>query len=442
LTFFLQRQDYRGFWNLPLKQKQVLLSRIRHYQKYPQRKKLTVWYWRYETLWTENKVSWRTHVRAPGPSIGRKADVSNAEVVAKKSGQVAALGPSPASVLLAVILLFAIALPAAGKKKEAITYGEGLLVNIPLPEREVAQVVQDIAANGIIRGTKEYNKDEFVGGANPALSSTVFPEWTKGGKVFYKVRTQALDPRNFKDSGDLGTLAVRYVVKAQGERNTVLRIDALFKEDFRHTVHPSNGSVESDEYRDIQDHLDFLELMKKEDAEANKQRQEQVAKKQGVALHGAAPTPMPVESSSRDVQAGGNPPATVSPQSSATAAPVVQAAPVESASAVTPQPIAASPAPVPAASPAQPPPPQPSSPSPQPAQSLEQRVQDLRKQVERTVKSPGAPLKSAPFHTAINLQTLGTGTQVLVLISTPYWYGVETHEGQHGWLMRDQVEQP
>jgi hypothetical protein len=66
----------------------------------------------------------------------------------------------------------------------------------------------------------------------------------------------------------------------------------------------------------------------------------------------------------------------------------------------------------------------------------------LRKQVERAVKSPGAPLKSAPFHTAINLQTLGTGTQVLVLISTPYWYGVETHEGQHGWLMRDQVEQP
>jgi len=41
--------------------------------------------------------------------------------------------------------------------------------------------------------------------------------WTEGGKVFYKVRQQALDPRNFKDSGDVGTLAVRYVLQPQGD---------------------------------------------------------------------------------------------------------------------------------------------------------------------------------------------------------------------------------
>ena len=74
--------------------------------------------------------------------------------------------------------------------------------------------------------------------------------------------------------------------------------------------------------------------------------------------------------------------------------------------------------------------------------SLEERVKDLRKQVERLVKSPGAPLKSAPFHTASTLQSLAPGTEVLILISTPYWYGIETHEGQHGWIMRDQLEQP
>jgi hypothetical protein len=77
-----------------------------------------------------------------------------------------------------------------------------------------------------------------------------------------------------------------------------------------------------------------------------------------------------------------------------------------------------------------------------PVQSLEERVKDLRKQVERVVKAPGAPLKTAPFHTASTLQSLTTGTEVLILISTPYWYGVETHEGQHGWMMRDQLEQP
>jgi hypothetical protein len=75
-------------------------------------------------------------------------------------------------------------------------------------------------------------------------------------------------------------------------------------------------------------------------------------------------------------------------------------------------------------------------------QSLEERVKDLRKQLEWQVKSPGAPLKSAPFHTASTVQSLPPGTEVLILISTPYWYGIETHEGQHGWIMRDQLEQP
>ncbi len=72
---------------------------------------------------------------------------------------------------------------------------------------------------------------------------------------------------------------------------------------------------------------------------------------------------------------------------------------------------------------------------------LEQQVKELRRQVERLVKSPGAPLKSAPFHTAGTLQLLAPGTEVLIVINTPYWYGVETHEGQHGWMMRDELEQ-
>ena len=77
-----------------------------------------------------------------------------------------------------------------------------------------------------------------------------------------------------------------------------------------------------------------------------------------------------------------------------------------------------------------------------PVQNLEDHVKELRKQVERLVKAPGAPLKSAPFHTASTLQSLTPGTEVLILISTPYWYGVETHEGQHGWMQRDELEQP
>src|ERR1700690_150945 len=137
---------------------------------------------------------------------------------------------------LLLCLLVAAAIPSHGREKDLLPYGEGLIVNVPLPEPEVAQVGEEAVENTIIRGTKEYNKDEYVAGAVAAPSTPVFPKWTEGGRVFYKVRKQALDPRNFKDSSDVGTLAVRYVVKPQGDKNTVLRIDAIFGEDFRHVA--------------------------------------------------------------------------------------------------------------------------------------------------------------------------------------------------------------
>ena len=56
------------------------------------------------------------------------------------------------------------------------------------------------------------------------------------------------------------------------------------------------------------------------------------------------------------------------------------------------------------------------------------------------MKKPGAPLKSAPFHTASTLKSLEPGAEILILIATPYWYGVETHDGLHGWMQRDQLE--
>jgi hypothetical protein len=313
--------------------------------------------------------------------------------------------------LLLLLLLVLAAVPLAAGGKDKLTYGEGLIVNIPMPEREIEQVVADVAQNGVIRGTKEYNKDEYVSGAKAATSSRVFPAWSEGGKVFYKVREQVIDPRNFKDSGDVGTLVVRYVLQPQGEKNTVLRIDALFQEDFRHTVHQSDGSVENAEYKDIREHFEAIELMKKQNTEAQNHRQEQLAKKQKIAAEA-------------DVQAW----------------PVPQSEPPVAAQGAESQ---QDPAPQGAAQSAvqsfsNPAPPTQSL----PGQTLEERVKTLRQQVERLVKAPGAPLKSAPFHTASTLQSLPSGTEILILISTPYWYGVETHDGQHGWIMRDQLEQP
>jgi hypothetical protein len=298
------------------------------------------------------------------------------------------------------LVLSAGALSLSGREKDASQYGAGLILNVPFPESEVAQVVQDVVQNGIIRGSKEYNKDEYITGAVPVTSTKLFPAWTEGGKVFYKVRLKALDPRNFKDSSDIGTLIVRYVVQPQGDKNTVLRIDAVFVEDFRHATHLSNGSVEGAEYKDIHDRLDAIELMKSQTAEAQKEKQEQSSSKElPKELTEELPKEFP-------------PP---SPERSSVPSPV----PENPGSLV-----------VTAGQP----------PSTTPPQTLEEHLQDLRRQVERLVKAPGAPLKSAPFHTATTLHSLPAGTEVLIVISTPYWLGVETHDGLHGWILRDQLE--
>jgi len=300
-------------------------------------------------------------------------------------------------ILLCLTLVWVGIFPAAtpgvrAREKDALLYGAGLIVSLPFPETEVVQVVQDLVQNGIIRGTKEYNRDEYVSNATAESSTRAFSAWTGDGKAFYKVKAHALDPRNFKDSGDVGTLAVRYVVQAQGDKHSVLRIDAVFVEDFRHTAHLSNGSVESAEYKDIHDRLDAIVAMKTETAEAERQRDEkltrQFASEETTGAATPPPSPMPA------VESPGN-------SASAPQGGLTQAAP----------------------------------------QTLEQRVKDLRRQVQRLVKAPGAPLKSAPFHTASTLQSLPTGTEVLIVISTTYWFGVETHDGQHGWILRDELEQ-
>jgi hypothetical protein len=275
---------------------------------------------------------------------------------------------------------------AKEKDKDAAQYGAGLVVNVPFAQDQVLQIVQEVAQNGIIRGTKEYNKDEYVSGAAEVPSTKVFSDWTEGGKVFYKVRLKALNPQNFKDTNDVGTLAVRYVIQGQDDEHTVLRIDARFIEDYRRISHASNGSVEGAEYKTIHDRLEDMEAIKAQTAESEKEKQKYLANEHATSSEAGAPT-------------------VVDP-----AAPKGDPPPAATATTTTPP------------------------------QTLEQRVHDLRHQVQRLVKAPGAPLKAAPFHTASTLQSLPEGTEVLVEISTPYWFGVETHAGQHGWIMRDELE--
>src|SRR5204863_1458650 len=74
-----------------------------------------------------------------------------------------------------------------------------------------------------------------------------------------------------------------------------------------------------------------------------------------------------------------------------------------------------------------------------PDENLEQHVRRLSHEVERVVKSPGAQLKTAPFRSASTVKSLPAGSELVILITTSYWYGVETESGEHGWIHRSQL---
>ena len=260
-----------------------------------------------------------------------------------------------------------------GGKSEAQDYALGLTVSVPVTEAELLQAVEDVADDGIIQGTKEYNKDEYISGANLVEGTPAFGKWSGPGRAFYKVRKDAIDPRNFKDTNDAGMLAIRYVVQHGDDKSAILKIDAVFLDDLHLRLHPSNGSVEGAEYKEIQDHLASMETKKKQSAEDAQRKQQELAAKE-----------LAVKKKEQVL----------------------------------------------AATLAQP-----------PDENLQQHVSRLRHEVERVVGPSGASLRSAPFRSALSQKLLPAGAQVVILMTTPYWYGIETEDGQHGWIHRNELEQ-
>lgn len=72
--------------------------------------------------------------------------------------------------------------------------------------------------------------------------------------------------------------------------------------------------------------------------------------------------------------------------------------------------------------------------------NLQRQVDQLRHQLEARAKLANVPLKSAPFRKATTLQLLDAQAEVVILAVTPYWYGVETSDGTHGWIRRSELE--
>lgn len=279
-------------------------------------------------------------------------------------------------IILAAIAISTVCLAAIGFADDKAKESPGHVIELSAKESEVLPIVTEVAADSIVRGTYVYERDKTLTGAMPAKTSSVFGEWQGPGKVFYKVLGGALAPRHFQDSADIGTITVRYVVQSVSEDRTRVRIDAIFIEDGRRKAHLSDGTVETSESKAIQDKLQEIQLAQQKVTQELKSRQEEAAAQTSALREG------------QDKQE--------------------EAARLDAAQSSL--------------------------------QGLQQQLQDLRRKVELRVKESNTPLKSAPFQKAADLQSLGAYTELVVLIVTPYWYGVETTDGHRGWLRHDQVE--
>jgi uncharacterized small protein (DUF1192 family) len=238
---------------------------------------------------------------------------------------------------------------------------------------EVIQALNEVLEDQIIHGTHVYDKEPTLTGATVAASTPLFEPWTGPGRVFYKIRKDVVAPRHFRESEDMGTIAVRYVVTSEGEVHTRIRIDAIFVETAHRRLHPSDGTVESSEFKVIQEHLQAIQFAAQEADDAKRRRDSGELVRQTVIRQREDET--------------------------------TRLAAAQSS-----------------------------------VQDLHQRISAMRHEVERRVKAPGADLKSAPFRTAAKVKTLAAYTEVVIVIVTPRWYGVETPDGQRGWMPVDQLE--
>lgn len=138
-----------------------------------------------------------------------------------------------------------------------------LLVQINAPEADVRRAVQEVTEDQIVHGTYSFEKERTLYGAHAANAAPVFGKWDQAGKVFYKIADKVLAPRFFKDSEDIGTISIRYVIQPIEAGTTSLRIDAVFV-DARNVKHSSKGSVEAAEYGAIQQHLQSIQTEQKD----------------------------------------------------------------------------------------------------------------------------------------------------------------------------------
>jgi hypothetical protein len=258
------------------------------------------------------------------------------------------------------------------KDKEALQ-SPGLVREFNGSLDEVRKAVLDVQHDQIIHGTLMFDKDPVLSGAEAVERTPLFEPWTGEGTVYYKIRSKVIAPRHFVESGDQGTIGVRYVVILVNEDRVRVRIDAVYGEAFHHVMHPSDGTVEKSEMKEIKDRVDSLQQAVLELAESRRRKESADLVRQSYVRQREDETTKLSNAESEE-------------------------------------------------------------------QRLKTELDGLRHELERRVKAPGADLKAAPFRSAATLKPLAAYTELVVLIVTPNWLGVETPEGQRGWISVDRLE--
>jgi len=173
-----------------------------------------------------------------------------------------------------VLLVGVLCVASFAKDKHA----EGsLTVELSAPFETATEIVSEVAADGIIRGTGQYTTEQQISGSLPAQDSKLLePEVPPGAAVFFKVRTGAIAPRHYNGSTDVGTLVVAYTVEKVASDKSRLTIESIFVPDSHHGRKTSDGSVETCEFTAIETKLQELEKLRKETQEKKDREQQEV----------------------------------------------------------------------------------------------------------------------------------------------------------------------
>jgi hypothetical protein len=190
----------------------------------------------------------------------------------------------------AFALVALVAVIAAGAKPSAATaqrdqksdVPEGFAIDLKASEADVLKAVELVTQDTVLHGTQVYSREDELTEAEAATGSAYYGPWTGPGHAFYKVRKKAISPQHFKNSTDIGTITVRYIVLGVAPNRTHLQLDAVFVEDGSKRVHTSDTSVETSEFAEIQSHIVRIQREERQTADALQRRQLQLAAQSNV----------------------------------------------------------------------------------------------------------------------------------------------------------------